>query len=263
MIYDTVLLTGAHGRMGTVIRPALGQAARRVRLTGRQETPGDLAPNEEYVAADLSDSAQAHEAVAGADAIVHLAGIPDEAPFEALLTHNIHATYNVYEAARVSKTRRVVFASTNHVVGFYPTDQRIGPLEPPRPDTLYGASKVFGEALARLYYDKWGVESVCLRIGSFRDRPSDRRQLSTWLSHRDGIELVLSALSAESVGCTVVFGVSANASSWWADGAAEPPLSFRALDDAQRFAGDLAGLPQPGPCQGGAFTAADYEGGLG
>jgi uronate dehydrogenase len=250
--------------MGRVIRPALAQVAETVRLTGRRESPeGLLAAHEEYVGADLADPAAAGRAVAGVEAIVHLAGIPDEAPFDDLIEANVRATGNLYEAARQAGARRVIFASSNHAIGFYPVTQRIGPLDPPRPDTLYGVTKVFGEALARLYYDKWGIESVCLRIGSFRERPENRRQLSTWLSHRDGVALVLSALTATEVGYRVVFGASANSRSWWSDDSGEPPLAYQPLDDAESHVDELASDGDAGAYQGGPFVAPDYRGGLG
>jgi uronate dehydrogenase len=248
--------------MGKVIRPFLSDQARVLRISSRGDLPIEN-PNEEFVRADLVDFDQALVALDGVDSVVHLAGIPDEAPFAQLVQGNIVATQNLYEAARRAGVKRVVFASTNHVVGCYPTTAEITADDPPRPDTFYGVSKVFGEALARLYFDKWGIESVCLRIGSFRDKPKDVRQLSTWLSHRDGVELVLAALRAERVGYAVVFGISDNTRKWWDMRPAEELLGYRAQDDAEAFAGEFGESISEFNQQGGAFASPEYIGGLG
>lgn len=257
-----VLLTGASGRMGEVLRPALAAHARILRITSRRELSTEHS-NEEFVRGDLADLDQALAILDGVDSVVHLAGIPDEAPFDQIVQGNIIATQNLYEAARRSGVKRVIFASTNHVVGYYPATAELTPDDPPRPDTFYGASKVFGEALARLYFDKWGIESVCLRIGSFRDRPKDVRQLSTWLSHRDGVGLVLAALRAERVGCAVLFGISDNTRKWWDMSPAETLLGYRVQDNAEVFAEEFGEATSEFDRQGGAFASPEYTGGLG
>ncbi len=124
--------------------------------------------------------------------------------------------------------------------------------DPVRPDSDYGASKAFGEALARMYVDKFGLEVVCLRIGSFRPRPRMARELSTWLSPADMTRLTLAALQAPDVGFEVVYGVSANRRSWWSP---EPGLriGYEPQDDAEAYAAELDG--DPGPLQGGEFAA--------
>lgn len=253
-----VLLTGASGRMGRVIREGLRQQVEHLRLFARSAFD-DLAANETCVLGDVRDLDALVEASRGVHAVVHFAGIADEAPFEQIVETNVTGVYNVYEAARRNAVRRVVYASSHHAVGMYPTDVRLGPADPVRPDTYYGVSKVFGEALARLYHDKWGVESVCMRIGTFRERPQDRRQLSTWLSHRDGIELVLRSLQAVDVGFLVVYGVSANRDAWWDYQDAAARLGWAPLDDASTFAARVDG-PAPDR-QGGQFAEADYRGG--
>lgn len=260
---STILITGAGGRIGTVLRSGLARDGRTLRLLDRVEITG-AGPGEEVVGGDLRHLDDALAAARGADAIVHLAGLPDEAPFEEILEHNVRATYHVFEAARRQGARRLVFASTNHVVGFYPEERPLTPDVPPRPDTYYGVSKVFGEALGRLYHDKWGLEVVCLRIGSFRPEPEDERQLSTWLSHRDAVHLVDRCLEAPGVGFLVAYGVSANTRGWWHNGEAAEVLGYAPADDAERFAGSVTPVATPAagtPRQGGGFTAPDYRGG--
>lgn len=261
-----VLMTGAGGRMAAVLRPAL-----RARYGGLTLLSGgeihDLDPAERLHVADLGDLGATVAAAHGADAIVHLGGIADEAPFDAVLHSNIIGTYNVFEAARRQGVSRVVFASSNHVTGCYPCDEEISVADPPRPDTYYGTSKVFGEALGRLYYDKWAIETVALRIGSFRAAPEDERQLSTWLSHRDGIALVTRALEARDIGYLTIYGVSANTRSWWRLGAEAGRLGWAPIDNAEQFAAQLGAEPAgtagtDHDCrQGGVYADAGYQGG--
>jgi uronate dehydrogenase len=262
----TVLVTGAGGRMATVLRPELRARYGGLTLLSRDETL-DLSPSERLRIADLGDLDATVEAADGVDAILHLGGIADEAPFDAILHSNIVGTYNVYEAARRQGVRRVVFASSNHVTGFYRATENISVADPPRPDSYYGTSKVFGEALGRLYYDKWGIETVSLRIGSFRALPEDERQLSTWLSHRDGITLVTRALEAPDTGYLVIYGVSANTRSWWRLGQEAERLGWAPVDNAERFAASLGVAPADATeaahdCrQGGVYVDTDYLGG--
>jgi uronate dehydrogenase len=173
---------------------------------------------EQLVRADIRDADAVAEAMAGCTAVVHLAGIPSEVGFDALLDTNIRGTYQVLEAARHSEAcRRVVIGSSNHVTGFYPADQQISALAPPRPDGLYGASKAYGEVLGRLYHEKHGLEVVAIRIGSFTAAPTRPRHTHTWISHRDMTQLVLRCLEARDVGWLVVYGTSANGRSYWDD----------------------------------------------
>lgn len=213
-----VLMTGAGGRIGQVLRENLRAGYPQLRLFVRDPVY-DVRPSEQLIIGHLRELDRMQEAMEGVDVVVHLAGIPDEATFSEILETNIVGTYHVFEAAKRSRVRRVVFASSNHATGFYPVSTIITPDVPVRPDTYYGVSKVCGEALGRLYHDKWGLEVVCLRIGSFRAKPEDARQLSTWLSHRDAIKLVRKSIDAPDVGFTIVYGVSANTRAWWDNGA--------------------------------------------
>ncbi|TDD68456.1 NAD(P)-dependent oxidoreductase [Jiangella aurantiaca] len=256
----SVLYTGAAGRMGTVLRAGLAGEFERVVLFVREEVPV-LHAHEEIVNGRLSDLDAMTEAMRGVDVMIHLAAVADEAPWADILESNIEGTYAVFEAARRAGVRRVVYASSHHAIGFYPVTQRVGPADPVRPDSYYGVSKVFGEALARLYHDKWGLEVVSLRIGCFRPEPEDVRQLSAWLSHRDGVELLRRSVLAAGVGFAVVYGVSANTRGWW-DNDDAAVIGYVPRDDAEAFAGRFT-PDDPAPIvQGGAFADPSYRGGV-
>src|SRR3954447_3908211 len=209
-----VLITGARGRIGSVLRPALREGVEELRLSDLT-APDDLQPPETFVAAELTDEAAVREAIEGVDAVVHLGATPDEAPFEQIAGPNLHGAYHVFEACRRAGVKRVVYASSNHATGMYPVGVPLDGSYPPRPDGLYGASKVFGEALGRMYVDRFGLSVVCLRIGSFQPRPREKRELSTWISHGDTVRLVRASLTADDVGFAIVYGASANTRRWW------------------------------------------------
>ncbi|MFM9697332.1 NAD-dependent epimerase/dehydratase family protein [Streptomyces europaeiscabiei] len=234
----TVLLTGAAGGLGTLMRDLLPAHGYELRLL-------DLLPVEgapDAITADLADKDALREAVRGVDAIIHLAGISLEASFEKILRANIEGTYNLYEAARAEGVPRIVFASSNHAVGFTPRPQGQDPLIPVetahRPDTFYGLSKSFGEDLAQLYWDKHGLETVSVRIGSCFPEPTSVRMLSLWMSPADGARLFDAALTAENVGHTVVYGSSANTRLWW-DLSTARALGYEPQDDSEPYAEKL------------------------
>src|SRR5882757_3679569 len=181
-----IAVTGAEGRMSTALRPDMRTRYGHVVLHSRQPIP-DLANNETNVVGDLSDLDSVLAAFEKADSVLHLGGIADEVDHADLLHSNIVGTLNAYEAARLSSVRRFVYASSHHAVGFYPASEVLTERHLPRPDSFYGVSKVYGEALGRLYVDKFHMQVVCLRIGSFRPLPETSRQLRTWLSPRDGV----------------------------------------------------------------------------
>lgn len=257
-----ILYTGGSGRVGVVVREGLAGRYEGVVLYSRRQVPSPF-PNESVFVGELNDIQALSAAMDDVDVVIHLAGIPDEGSFEEILDVNIRGTYSVFEASRRASVRRVVFASTNHVVGFYPSEMTIDPDAAVRPDGYYGVSKVFGEALARLYYDKWGIESVCLRIGSMRDEPGQPRHLATWLSHRDGVELFRCAIEAEVPGFVVLFGVSGNSRTFWDNGSAAAQIGFVPLDDAEDFADRLGGgfAQFSGGHHGGEFVDPGYLGG--
>ncbi|WP_326649126.1 MULTISPECIES: NAD(P)-dependent oxidoreductase [unclassified Streptomyces] len=239
----TVLLTGAAGGLGTLMRGLLPAYGYELRLF--DATPIEGVP--EAVTADLADKEALREAVQGVDAIIHLAGISLEAPFEKILRANIEGTYNLYEAAREEGIGRIVFASSNHAVGFTPRplgqppfapDQLIPIDTPRRPDTFYGLSKCFGEDLAQLYWDLHGLETVSVRIGSCFMEPTSVRMLSVWMSPGDGARLFHAALTAEHVGHAVVYGSSANSRLWW-DLTTARALGYEPQDDSEQYAEKL------------------------
>ncbi|MDX3638357.1 NAD(P)-dependent oxidoreductase [Streptomyces sp. MB09-02B] len=234
----TVLLTGAAGGLGTLMRDLLPAYGYELRLLDLQPVEG--APD--AITADLADKEAVREAVRGVDAIIHLAGISLEASFEKILRANIEGTYNLYEAARAEGVPRVVFASSNHAVGFTPRPGDGDPLipvdTPHRPDTFYGLSKSFGEDLAQFYWDKHGLETVSVRIGSCFPEPTSVRMLSLWMSPADGARLFHAALTAEHVGHTVVYGSSANTRLWW-DLSSARALGYDPQDDSEPYAEKL------------------------
>lgn len=218
-VHDRLLLTGAAGALGQALRERLKANCRVLRLSDRQviAVPRE---GEEVVLAELSDSAAVHAMVAGVDAIVHMGGVSVEGPFAPILQANIVGIYNLYEAARKHGTKRVVFASSNHVTGFYKQSETITAGHAPRPDGLYGLSKAFGEDISRLYFDRYGIETACLRIGSSFPEPKDRRMLATWLSFDDLHRLIGACLTTPMLGHTIIFGMSNNSGTWWDNGLA-------------------------------------------
>ncbi|KIF73914.1 NAD-dependent dehydratase [Streptomyces sp. 150FB] len=234
----TVLLTGAAGGLGTLMRGLLPAYGYELRLLDAHPVEGEP----DAITADLADKDALREAVKGVDAIIHLAGISLEASFEKILRSNIEGTYNLYEAARAEGIGRVVFASSNHAVGFTPRPQGDDPLIPidtqRRPDTYYGLSKCFGEDLAQLYWDLHRLETVSVRIGSCFPEPTSVRMLSVWMSPDDGARLFHAALTAPDVGHSVVYGSSANTRIWW-DLSGAKALGYEPQDDSEPYAAQL------------------------
>jgi uronate dehydrogenase len=242
---QTWVLTGAAGRIATSVRPALAEQVARLRLV-------DLVPvtpehdREESVVADLRDPVAMREVIAGADGVLHLGGLADEAPFDHLSGINIVGTFNVLEAARRAGVARCVYASSNRVTGFYPVSKVVEPDMPTRPDSLYAVSKVAGEGLASLYADKFHLSVIAIRIASFEEAPFDRRHLSTWLSPRDCQAAFLAAMRATDVTYAVFYAVSANTRGWW-DLTPGYRLDFHPVDNAEDYAGKIELGPEPSP----------------
>jgi uronate dehydrogenase len=263
--HNRVLITGAAGGIGQVLRNGLRGRYGMLRLSDI----ADMEPagsGEEVVKADLADYAAVEDVVRGCDAVVHLGGISMEDTWQAISQSNIHGTYNVYEAARQCGVERVVFASSNHAAGFWRRSTTIGPDVPTRPDSYYGLSKVFGEGLARLYADKHGLSSVCLRIGQFRVKPTNVRMLSLWLSHRDMVSLARCSLEAEDIHFEVVYGISANTRAWYQNPGAER-IGYRPEDNAEDFASEVLDNLELEPedaigalFQGGPFCSDGFDG---
>lgn len=264
---SVVLLTGAAGRIGTVLRGGLPERGWALRCLDVVPVP-DERPGEEQVVADVTELAAMVDAVTGVDGVVHLAGISGEATWPAVGHANIAGTYCTLEAARRAGVERVVLASSNHATGFT-TRPASGLLTEtqalPRPDTYYGVAKVAMEALGSLYADRYGMDVVCLRIGSASPEPTTLRMLATWLSPADTVSLVDAALTAPSPGFAVVWGVSANTRNWW-DLAAARALGYEPEDDAEVYAEALIeahGEPDPADPVlsrvGGEFTLPQFD----
>lgn len=227
------LVTGGSGRVGTWIVPALAARGEVVVLDRR---PPAACPAR-FVEGDVTDAEAVRAAVVGCDAIVHLAAIPDEAPLDTLLEVNVAATGIVLDAARVEGVRRVVLASSNRVTGCYGRDAVVRPTDPPRPDTFYGVSKVAVEALGRLYVDRWGLDVVCVRIGTAAPAPLTVRDLSTWVSPGDLARCFTAAVHGRHHGFQSIYAVSANTRGWWRNDLAG--ITYDAQDDAERYAGHV------------------------
>lgn len=258
-----ILLTGAAGGIGSRLRRLL-PAHYDVVLTDLAP-PADLRPEEHFIAADLADAAAIERAASGADAILHFGGQAVEAPWETILRSNIIGAYNLFEAARKQGARRVVFASTNHVMGFYPRTQKVGTGSLPLPDSRYGVSKVFGEALGALYAHKHGIGVFCIRIGNVACRPADERRLAIWLKPEDLVSLIRIGLEREGLVYEVVYGMSDNARAWW-DNSRAAELGYTPEGQAEAFAAEalaVQALPPPDDIadffQGGPFCSAEFE----
>ena len=233
IVFDRLLLTGAAGGLGRVLRPRLKPHCRSLRVSDLADL-GAAAAGEEVVQADLADRPAIFRLLEGVDAVVHLGGVSTEHQFDTILPANIVGAYNVYEGARKHGVRRIVFASSNHVTGFYRQDEVIDARAPVRPDGYYGLSKAFGENLAQFYWDRHGIETVSIRIGSSFPEPKDRRMLATWLSYDDLERLVVASLTAPVVRHTIVFGASDNTTGWW-DNTAAKHLGWRPQDSSEPF----------------------------
>ena len=231
--FKRLLLTGAAGGLGKELRRRLKPHCEVLRLSDIADL-GTAAAGEEVMPVALQQADAVLALLAGVDAVVHLGGISVEGPFEPIVQANIVGTYNLYEAARKQGVKRIVFASSNHVTGFYRRDEVIDATMPMRPDGHYGLSKAFGENLAQFYFDRYRLETVSLRIGSSFPEPADRRMLATWMSYDDLERLVVASLTAPVVGHSVIYGMSDNATTWW-DNTPARHIGYRPQDSSESF----------------------------
>ncbi|KPW34468.1 Uncharacterized protein ALO77_00131 [Pseudomonas coronafaciens pv. garcae] len=259
--FNRLLLTGAAGGLGKVLRETLRPYAQVLRLSDIAEMAPAVDDREEVQVCDLADKNAVHQLVEGVDAILHFGGVSVERPFEEILGANICGVFHIYEAARRHGVKRVIFASSNHVIGFYKQDETIDAHSPRRPDSYYGLSKSYGEDMASFYFDRYGIETVSIRIGSSFAEPQNRRMMSTWLSFGDLTQLIERSLYAPKVGHTVVYGVSDNKTVWW-DNSLASSLGYVPKDSSEQFRAKVEAQPLPAAddpamvYQGGAFVAS-------
>jgi len=262
---NRILITGAAGKIGNAMREGLAGRYPVLRLS-------DIAPldpargGEEIMPADLTDLASVEAAMRDVDCVVHLGAIPGEDTWEKILPNNIVGTWNVFEAARRQGVRRVIYASSHHAVGLYRRERDIDDTVVPRPDGIYGVSKVFGEAVGRLFADKHGLSVACLRIGAFRDKPNDRRLLYVWLSPGDAVHLVQCCIDAPDYHFITVYGISDNARSRYRNVGLEF-LGYRPQDKAEDYAADIMREPDTEGAisrqfHGGIYPPMGFDGDL-
>ena len=258
---NKLLITGANGGLGSVCRERLTHLAKTVRVSARKDL-GNAAAHEEIVYCDLADKDAVEAMVHGCDGIVHMGGQATEANWDTIRAANIDGMFNLYEAARKSPvTPRIIFASSNHAIGFHEQTERLDAKSPTRPDGLYGVSKVFGEAMASMYYDKFGIETASIRIGSCFPEPINHRMLSTWMSYDDFVLLIERIFMVPRLGCPIIYGASANSASWW-DNREVGYIGWTPKDNAEAFRAKIDEAMSPPSAddvtarlQGGAFCA--------
>jgi uronate dehydrogenase len=261
---EAILITGAAGDVGARLRRLLKGVYPRIRISDIRK-PSDLGSDEEFIAADLADYGQVEKITSGIEGIVHLGGFSVEGPWETIHRSNIVGCYNLFEAAYRSGVKRVVFASSNHAVGFYPRERKIGVDVTVRPDSRYGVSKAFGEALGALYADKHGLRVTCIRIGNVNDEPLDKRRLSIWLKPEDLVQLVRIGLEHPDLRFEIFYGASDNKAAWWDNGNAER-FGYRPQGRAEDFRAfamteqaKLSADPIAERYQGGPFCSDEYD----
>lgn len=242
--FKRILITGAAGRLGRVLREGLAPLAETLRLSDRADM-GEAGPNEELVQCELGDFDAVMAMVEGCDAVVHFGAAPVERPWAEILESSIKGGYNVYEAARRHGVQRIVYASSIHAVGYVRREEGADTDTDHRPDGLYGVSKCFVEDLAKLYFHKFGIESACLRINSCFEKPTDRRHLATWLSFADLVRLVERCLVAERIGFTVAYGISDNNELFFSNQKVAH-LGYRPADTAEAYRTEVEAEVPPG-----------------
>jgi uronate dehydrogenase len=257
-----IALTGASGNIGRFLRTELPKHGVALRSIVGIEPPESVMPGEDVLHGDLRDAAVVDKVLAGMDAVIHLAGTSVERPLNEIIDNNLVALHQLYEGARRHKVRRVIFASSNHAFGMYSVHDKIDLDAPFRPDGLYGLSKAWGELMGRMYWDKHGIETIALRIGSCLEAPENHRNLSTWLSHTDVTELMLSCIRAPNVGFAPVWAISDNTRAYWTP-TANVQVGFRPQSNAEEHASRIEARPHEldgvaRQFQGGGFVTIDY-----
>jgi len=258
-----VALSGASGNMGRILRVELQRRGVDLRSAGGRAPLEPLHDDEDIMHGDLRDPAVVDRLLRGVGVLIHLAGTSVERPLPEIIENNLVGLYQVYEGARRNKVRRVVFASSNHAFGMHSVDDKLTIDAPFRPDGFYGLSKVWGEAMARMYWDKHGIEGISVRIGTAMGKPPENlRHLSTWFGTDDLVDLMMRCIEAPTVGYIACWGVSNNTRSYWTPTACEA-LGYQPRQNAEEYAPEVAGQPNPlDPIarryQGGAFVTIDF-----
>ena len=251
---ESILLTGAAGKLGRRMRAPLAAICNR--LIATDIIPIDpVAANESFVLCDLTDTAAVATLMKNVDGVVHFGGYPREAPWETIIPANILTTTNLWEAALSAGARRIVYASTNHVIGFHPVTRCIGTTAEIKCDSRYGVSKAFAEILARFYYEKFDLPSLGIRIGRCDDRPFDERMMSTWIHPEDLAQLITLGLT-RPVRADVVYGISANSRAWCENPRDFPYKPAHHADDYPQVDGTAGSWRY----QGGPFADHEYVG---
>ena len=258
-----VALSGASGNMGRMLRVELQKRGVDLRSAGGRQPLEPLHEGEDVMHGDLRDPAVVDRLLQGVDVLIHLAGTSVERPLLEIIENNLVGLHQIYEGARRNKVRRVVFASSNHAFGMYSVNDKLELDAPFRPDGFYGLSKVWGEAMTRMYWDKHGIEGISVRIGTAMGKPpAEFRQLSTWFGTEDLVDLMMQCITVPDVGYIAVWGVSNNTRSYWDNTGAEK-LGYKPKQDSEDFAAEI--LKQPNPLdpiarqyQGGGFVTLDF-----
>jgi uronate dehydrogenase len=258
-----VALTGAAGQLGRVLRKALLERGVNLRSASGVEPLEPLVEGEDIMHGDLREVAVVDRLLAGVDVLIHMAGTSVERPLPEIIENNLRALAEVYEGARRHGVKRIVFASSNHAIGMHSVESKLSLDCDFRPDGFYGLSKMWGEGMARLYWDKHGIESICIRIGSCIEKPTEFRHLSTWLGFDDLLQLIDRSINVPEIGFQVVWGVSANTRSYW-DNAGAARLGYAPCQNAEDYAAGIVGKPNPISAtgqlyQGGSFASFDFS----
>ena len=232
-----ILLTGAGGRLGSFLREPLSKICTELVSTDIKKNIGKLNKNEKYISADLANFDQICEITKDVSFVCHFGALVDELPFNEILGPNFIGSYNVWESARLNNCKRVIYASSIHAVGMYKRTKTLRPKTPHRADGFYGLSKCFTENLARMYFDKCGIESVCLRIATCSP-VTTARSLTSWLSYDDLIQLVMRSIGTTHTGYSVVYGVSDNDRSNLSN-IDSGHLGFKPKDNAEVYASKI------------------------
>jgi len=258
-----VALTGARGQLGTVLRAELLRRRVDLRSAGGSKALTPLVEGEDVLFGDLRDPQVVDRVLEGVDVVIHLAGTSVERPLPEIIENNLRGLYELYEGARRHRVKRVVFASSNHAFGMHSVKDKLTIDAPFRPDGFYGLSKVWGEAMARMYWDKHGIEGISVRIGTAFDKPPvDARHLSTWFGTEDLVQLMMQCITVPDIGYMAVWGVSNNTRSYW-DNKGTERLGFRPTQNSEAFAAEILKKPNPldpiaQQYQGGGFVTLDF-----